>query len=78
MRHGADHAVAQTDRLLELAGDEENGRLRCARDLEHFVLQALAGHWVERAERLVLYQSGGLLGKTAGDLQPLLYAAQHL
>ena len=74
----ADHPVAEIDRLLEIVGDEEDRRLRRARDFEHLVLQALARHRVERAERLVHHQRVGLLREAAGDLQPLLHAARHL
>ena len=48
------------------------------RDLEHLVLERLARHRVERAERLVHHQRGGLLRETSRDLQSLLHAARHL
>ena len=38
----------------------------------------LAGHLVERAERLVHQQQGGALGERAGDGDPLLHAAGEL
>ena len=78
MRLEADDAVAEVDRLLEVVGDEEDCRPGRARDFEHLVLEALAGHRVKRAERLVHHQRRGLLRETARDLEPLLHAAGHL
>jgi hypothetical protein len=43
MGHEPDHAVAEIDGLFEVVRDEEDGRVRRARDVEYLVLEGLAG-----------------------------------
>ena len=71
-------AVAEIDRLLEVVRDEQHGRVPLGGDAQHLVLQRLARHGVERAERLVHQQHGRVLRQAARDLQPLLHAAREL
>ncbi len=59
-------------------GDEEDRRAGLGDDRQHLVLQTLAGHRVERSERLVHQEDRGILRETAGDLDALLHAARHL
>jgi hypothetical protein len=73
-----DDAVTQVQRLLQVVGDEQHGRLPLGCDAQHLVLQRLPRHGIERAERLVHQQHGGVLGEAARDLQPLLHAARQL
>ena len=47
-------------------------------DLQQLVLQALARHGVERAERLVHQHQLGVVGQHAGDRHALLHAAGEL
>ena len=47
-------------------------------DLQEFVLQLFARQRIERAERLVHQQDIGIVGKHAGDRDPLLHSAGKL
>ena len=78
MRQQPHHAIAQIDRLLQVVRHEEHGRAGGGDDGEHLILQGLAGHRIQRAERLVHQQHGGVLCQAAGDLQTLLHAAGQL
>ena len=51
--------------------------VRCP-DLQQLVLQLLARHRVERAERLVHQQELGIVGEHARDRDALLHAAREL
>lgn len=77
MRQQADDAVAEIDRLVEIVGHEDHGRLARLRQRQHLVLQALARHRVQCAKRLVHQQRRRLLREAARDLQALLHAARH-
>ena len=59
-------------------GDEDNGQPGARPDLDQFVLQPLARHRVERAERLVHQHDLGVVGEHAGDRHALLHAAGKL
>ena len=59
-------------------GDEHDGGAGLRRDTGEFRLQVLAGHLVQRTERLVHQQQARLLGERAGDGDPLLHAAGEL
>ena len=72
------HAVGQEDRLLDRMGDEQHGQAGALPDVEQLVLQALARHRVERAERLVHQHHLGVVGEHAGDRDALLHAAGQL
>jgi hypothetical protein len=58
-------------------GDEDHRRIAGAHQRQHLVLQALARHRIERAERLVHQQRLRLLRQAACNLQTLLHAAGH-
>ena len=49
-----------------------------AADPQQLGLHVLAGHLVERAERLVHQQQRGMRGQRAGDRDALLHAARQL
>src|SRR5436190_6814030 len=53
MRQQPDDAVAEIDRLFEVVGDEQHRGAAGADQRQNFILQALPGHGVERAERLI-------------------------
>ena len=74
----ADHPIAEIDGLVEIMGDEHDARIAGRGDGERFVLQRLPGHGIERPERLVHQQHRWLLRQAAGNLQPLLHAAEQL
>ena len=73
-----DHPVAEVDRLFEIVGDEHDGDAGGGDEARHLVLQAMPGHGVERAERLVHQEDRRLLRQAARDLQALLHAAGEL
>jgi hypothetical protein len=58
--------------------DEEDGRAGLAADPRQLELHALAGHLVQRAERLVHQQQRGPARQRAGDRHALLHAAREL
>ena len=59
-------------------GDEHDGGLRGGTDLEQLGLHVLAGHLVERAERLVHQQQLRVGREGSGDRDALLHAARQL
>jgi hypothetical protein len=48
-----DDAIAKIDRLFKVMGDEDSGYPSFGCELKNFILQRLAGHRVECAERFV-------------------------
>ena len=75
-----DDAVAQADRLADVVGDEQDGEppANPLADPVELVVEQVAGHRVERAERLVHQQHVRLLGQRAGERDPLAHAAGQL
>ncbi len=73
-----DDAVGEEDRFLDRVRDEDHGQPGALPDVEKLVLQALARHRVERAERLVHQHDLGVVGEHAGDRHALLHAAREL
>ena len=76
-RHDQD-AVGEEDRLGDRMGDEEHGLAPLEPDALELEVHALARHGVERAERLVHEQHGGIVDEAAGDRDALLHAAREL
>ena len=72
------HPVGEEDRLGDRVGDEHDGGAGLAADPDQLVLHPLAGHLVERAERLVHQQQPRPLGQRPGDRDALLHAAGEL
>ena len=68
-------AVAETDRLLHVVGDEEDRRRKLALDRLEVVLGLGPDQRVEGAERLVHQQQLRFGGQCAGDADALLLAA---
>jgi hypothetical protein len=73
-----DDAVGQAGRLAHVVGDEEDGEAAVAPQRLELVVQQVAGHGVEGAERLVHEQHVGVLGEGAGQGDPLAHAAGQL
>src|SRR5690349_1601051 len=72
------HPVAEADGLAHVVGDEEHGQLLLAPDPLELVVQDVAGHRVQGAERLVHQQDVGVLGQGAGEGDALAHAAGEL
>ena len=70
--------VAELDRLVDVVGDEHDRLAQLGLQPEELVLQALADHRVDRAERLVHQQHGRVGGQRAGDADALLLATGEL
>ena len=77
-RRHHDDPVGQEHRLGDRVGHEHDGGAGLGADAEQLGLHALAGHLVERAERLVHEQQPRALGERAGDRDALLHAAGEL
>ena len=73
-----DHAVAEAHGLAHVVGHEDHGEPRLAPQPLELVVQHVAGHGVERAERLVHEQDVGLLRERARQRHPLAHAAGEL
>ena len=71
-------AIAEIDRFFKIMGDEDGNYPLFSCELKDFVLQRLAGHRVEGAERFVHQQELRLLGKATCDLHSLLHAPREL
>ena len=76
-RHHHD-PVGEEHRLGDRVGDEDHGGAGLGADPHQLGLHALAGHLVERAERLVHQQQPRPLGERPGDRDALLHAAREL
>ena len=74
--HG--HPVPEPDRLPHVVGHEEHGQPALAADPVQLLVQQVAGHRVERTERLVHEQHVGVLRERAGERYPLAHAAGEL
>ena len=74
-----DHARRQEDRLRDRVGDEARSCVPVrSPDPQDLLVHPLAGHLVERAERLVHEQDRGLERERPGDRDALLHAARQL
>ena len=73
-----DDAVAEPGRLADVVGDEQHGQAAVAHERVELVVQHVAGHRVEGAERLVHQQDVGVLGERPGQRRPLAHAAGQL
>ena len=58
--------------------DKQHGEAAVAHQARDLVLQAFAGHRVQRAKRFVHHDQLGLLRQAAGNLHTLLHAARQL
>ena len=58
--------------------DEQHGELAFTPDPLDLVVQHVPGHRIQRAERLVHQQHRGVLGKCAGERDPLAHATGQL
>ena len=70
--------VGETDRLVDVVRDEDDGLSQLALDLDELGLQPVAIERVDRAERLVHEQHRRVGGKRAGDADALRLAAGEL
>ena len=68
----------QEDRLGDAVGHEHDGRPGPSPDAHQLGVHPLAGHLVERAERLVHQQQLRIERQRAGDRDALLHAARQL
>jgi hypothetical protein len=73
-----DDAVADVDALVDVVGEEHDGRAVGAVDLQEQVLQLFAGLGVEGTEGLVHQEEGGAADEGAGDGAALLHSAGEL
>src|ERR1039457_6418680 len=65
-----DHPIPQADCLAYLVGNEEHGQATPPPDSLQHLVQQVAGHRVEGAERLVHQQHGRFLAERAGQRPP--------
>src|SRR5712664_2363038 len=72
------HPVPEADRLAYLVGNEEHGQATPPPDSLKHLVQQVAGHRVERAERLVHQQHVRFLAERAGQRHPLAHPAGKL
>ena len=72
------HPVAEAHRLAHVVGHEEHREAGLAPEPLELVVQHVAGHGVERAERLVHEQDVGLLRERARERDALAHAAGEL
>ena len=77
---GAEHGdlVAELDGLVDVMGDEDDGLVQFALQTQHFGLQLVADHRVDRAERLVHQQDRRVGGQRPGHADALLLTAGQL
>ena len=68
----------QEDRLRDRMGHEHDGDPGLLPDAQDLLVHPLAGHLVERTERLVHQQDRRLEGERPGDRDPLLHPARQL
>src|SRR5690606_17460337 len=71
-------AVADTECLIEVMADEEDGLLEPALEFQEFILQTRADQGVERRERLVHQEDRSTRGESARKADALLHAAREL
>ena len=71
-------AVGEPGRLPHVVGHEQHGEVALAPERLELVVEQVAGHGVERAERLVHEQDVGVLGEGPGQGDPLAHAARQL
>ena len=73
-----DDPVRQVDRLLQVVGNEQDGHVDIAPDLQQVGLHLGAGLGIQRAEGFIHQQHPGLHGQRAGDGHALLHAPGQL
>ncbi len=73
-----DDAVRQPSRLAHVVGHEQHRQVLRPHQGIEFVVEHVAGHRVERAERLVHQQDVGVLGERSGQCRPLAHSAGQL
>ena len=73
-----DDAVTESDRLADVVGDEEDAHPGLAPDPLDFVVERVAGHGIEGAERLVHEEHVGALAERPGERDPLTHATRQL
>ena len=78
MRGHHQHAVGEIDRFRDVVGHVDDGLARLAPHLGEQALHGVPGHRIERGERLVHQQHGGVVGERAGDGDTLLHAAGEM
>ena len=71
-------AIGQAGRFAHVVRDEDDREARRQEDAFKLVVQKVAGHGVERAERLVHEEHVGILGEGAGHRYALAHAAGEL
>ena len=77
-RRHDDDAIAEPGRLADVVGHEQHGQPPVADVGVELVVERVAGHRVEGAERLVHQQHVGLLGQRPGQRAALAHAARQL
>ena len=70
--------VAELDGLVDIVGDEDDGLAQFALQAQHFGLQLVADHRVDRAERFVHQQDRWVGGQRPGDADALLLTTGQL
>ena len=71
-------AVAEQDGLVDVVGDEHDGLVQLALELQELLLQLGPHDRVDGAERLVHQQHGGIGGEGSRHTDALLLAARQL
>src|SRR5260370_21143220 len=69
------NACGKEQSFVQIVRDENNGLAEAAGERAEFTLQLGAGNGIERTERLVHQQDGGIGGEGAGDANALALAA---
>src|SRR5689334_5321744 len=70
-----ENAISEEDRFLEVVGDEDDGDVDLAPELEQVNLHAAAGLSIERAKWLVHQEDARLIGQSAHNGNALFHAA---
>ena len=77
-RRHDDDAVAEAGRLADVVGDEQHRQAPVADERVELLVERVAGHRVEGAERLVHQQDVGVLGERPGQRAALAHPAGQL
>ena len=72
------HPVAESHRLAHVVGHEHDGEVGLAPEPFELVVEHVAGHRVERTERLVHEEDVDVLRERAGERDALAHAAGQL
>ena len=70
--------VAQTQRLVQIVGDENDGFANFLLQIQQHALHVAADQRIQRRERLVHQQDGGIVGQRASQAHTLLHAPRQL